>query len=312
MAQAGMGGGTTAGSGMGGESGGSSPGAPEEPVQPIQRAGRYVLEFADIIFECDPALGARVTAFSLDGYNFLTGPEIDADNHGSTFWPSPQSDWGWPPPEQLDRAPFQAAVNGAAIELVGQPSAQLGLRFSKRFSADPAKGAVVLQYSIENTGASSRSVAPWEVSRVHPNGLTFFPAGQARPGSGSFSPLQTLDAAGATWFAHDPASLSGDGKLFADSSRGWLAHLAGDALFIKSFPDVGAAEQAPGEAEIEIYASRAYVEVEQQGPYAPLASGETASWTVRWYARKLPAGLDASPGSQALLDLVEQTIAGGG
>ena len=64
-------------------------------------------------------------------------------------------------------------------------------------------------------------------------------------------------------------------KLFADGREGWLAHVDGDALLVKTFAVVPRAAQAPGEAQIEIYATPAhtYVEVEVQGAYETIAPG---------------------------------------
>ncbi len=52
-------------------------------VQPRRYSGRYRLEFAQTRFECDPAEGGRITAFGPRGSNFLIGPSVHPDNHGS-------------------------------------------------------------------------------------------------------------------------------------------------------------------------------------------------------------------------------------
>ena len=279
-------------------------------TQTQRDAGRYHLQLGEIHFECDPAEGGRITAFGPRGNNFLIESSVHPENYGSTFWSSPQIDWGWPPPFELDRAPCKATVTNGVIELVGRPCDRLGLCFVKRFAADRESRGMVLQYVIENVGASARRVAPWEVSRVHPGGLTFFPGVQAPAGCGLFPPLQTCLAAGATWFAHNPDRIDGEHKLFGESSRGWIAHLAGDFLFIKAFPAVPAEQQAPGEAGIEIFACAGYVEVEQQGAWVSLAPGESLSWTVRWYVRPLPRGTARIAGSLELIELAERTAAG--
>jgi len=51
-----------------------------------------------------------------------------------------------------------------------------------------------------------------------------------------------------------------------------------------------------------------YVEVENQGPYASLAPGQTVTWRVVWYVRQLPAGLAASLGSTDLIAFVLKTL----
>jgi len=103
---------------------------------------------------------------------------------------------------------------------------------------------------------------------------------------------------------------SADGKAFADGREGWIAHVAGDLLLVKSFPGISAAQAAPGEAEIELYtdAGRSYVEVENQGPYVALAPGATATWPVRWFLRKLDASVAVKPDSAELLATVRGLV----
>ena len=141
-------------------------------------------------------------------------------------------------------------------------------------------------------------MAPWQNSRMPPSGLTFFPseAGSLPPSS-----LIVKPEAGVVWMQHDPAKAK-EGKVFADGAEGWLAHLTGDLLFVKVFPDVPRERQAPEEAEIEIYVhgSGRFVEVEQQGEYGEISPGAHSTWTVRWLLRQLPDTVARVPGQQLL------------
>jgi Domain of unknown function (DUF4380) len=268
-------------------------------VHPTVRDGVYALALDDVVFEADPRAGGRVTALRAFGRNLLTGPEVDAGNYGSTFWTSPQSDWGWPPVIEIDHAPYSAAVDGKAIVMRSGVSAALGVAVEKRFSADRRAGAFYLEYRLLNRGPGATRLAPWEITRVAPGGLTFYPTG-----IGTFPPtnLAVHEAGGLTWFAYDSSILTGHQKLFADGREGWIAHLDGDLLFVKSYEPVPRGAQAPGEAQIEIYASpsHTYIEVEQQGAYAVIASGEALVWRVEWRVRRVPAGVARGPGSDAL------------
>src|SRR5690606_29442140 len=82
----------------------------------------------------DPTAGARIAGFFVGNTNLLTGPEVDPSNYGSTFWTSPQSDWNWPPPPEVDNQPY-AVLEGEDDVLVccGAPCTQLGLLVTKRF-----------------------------------------------------------------------------------------------------------------------------------------------------------------------------------
>jgi len=278
------------------------------PITPELREGRHVLAWDDVSFEVEARTGGRVTALRLGGRNLLTGPEIDAGNFGSTFWTSPQSAWGWPPVPEVDHHEYRAAIEDSAIVMRSAPSASLGVEIEKRFAADRARGAVLFEYRIHNLGALPIQTAPWQITRVGPGGLTFYPSGE-----GAFPPsnLGVQDALGATWYDYDRASITEHQKHFADGREGWLAHVDGNALLVKTFPAVPRAAHAPGEAQIEIYASPAhtYVEVEAQGAYETVEPGGALTWQVVWLARRLPEILPISVGSEALLAHVRALVA---
>ena len=63
--------------------------------------------------------------------------------------------------------------------------------------------------------------------------------------------------------------------------------------------------QAPGEAEIEVYANPRYVELEAQGPYATIAPAASVSWTVVWLVREVPRGVRVETGSADLVACAE-------
>jgi hypothetical protein len=279
-------------------------------VVPAANGSVYTFQFGDTLFAVDAKLGGRIVTFALSGHNILTGPAVDPANFGSTFWPSPQSDWGWPPPTEIDSAPYAASLDGAVLSLSGATAAGLGLALAKRFSADSQAGAVTVAYTITNRG-QARQVAPWEITRVAAGGLTFFPMGEGGPRKGPQDLLNTTIVNGVAWFAYDAAAITADQKLFADGQEGWIAHVDGDLLLVKSFANTKPSQAAPGEAEIEIYANGAhsYVEVENQGAYVNLAPGAATGWTVRWILRKLDlAATPARVGSAALLALVRSLV----
>ncbi|HEV8245450.1 MAG TPA: DUF4380 domain-containing protein, partial [Polyangiaceae bacterium] len=227
------------------------------------------------------------------------------------FWPSPQSVWNWPPPAELDHGPYSGSLSGTSVTLVGATNAALGLSVTKKFTPDLIKLGITIEYTITNRGRATTSVAPWEITRVFPAGLTFYPTGGAPYPCGGMALPATSDFGGATWLEYDPASFSGIQKLFADGSGGYLAHATGQVLLVKAFQDTPADRSAPGEGEIEIFldGQKRYIEVEQQGPYTALEPGQSLSWTVRWYLRKIPAGVALTAGSAELLSLAAAAAA---
>jgi hypothetical protein len=269
-----------------------------------------VLEFGTTLFEVDPQQGARITRFSLNGQNVIAGADVTgmSINWGSTFWPSPQSVWSWPPITSIDSEAYTAALEGNTIVLTSPPPASTGPRVSvvKRFSANLSAGAIELQFTLKNEEATAKSWAPWQVTRVAPNGLTFFATGVAPV----YNKLTVTNSGGITWFKQPegiptPLPTSPDQpKLIADAGEPWLAYATGKVVFIKTFPAVTPAEFAPAEGEVEIYAVPAYEEIEPQGAYVLMQPGATQSWTVRWYLRDVPAGATVSAGDAALVSFV--------
>ncbi|HMF40132.1 MAG TPA: DUF4380 domain-containing protein [Polyangia bacterium] len=278
-----------------------------QPVRPTIEGGRHVLAWNDLRLEVDAETGGRVTALRFRGRNLLSEPAADAANYGSTFWPSPQSAWGWPPPAEIDHAPTRFVIDPVAIELRGATSPKLGVSVDRRITADAGRGAVTFDFTIHNRGDAPVQLAPWQITRVPPGGLSLFPTG-----TGSFPPsnLAVREALGVTWYAYDAAAVTDHQKLFADGREGWLAHVNGDALLVKTFAAVPRAAQAPGEAQIELYATPAhtYVEVEVQGACETIAPGGSLPWRVVWLVRPLPPELPRTAGSASLLDFIRGVV----
>lgn len=282
----------------------------EQP--PSLEDGTYVFRAGDLEFAVDPAVGGRVVRFSLGGTNILTGPEVVAGGtdtlpnmYGSTFWTSPQSDWNWPPETAIDSDAHVARVEGNVLSLSSEPGATTGYAVQKRFWADRERQEITLEYSLENRSAT-RPAAPWEISRVPKEGLVFF-AAESAPLTKSSLPYQFTS--GITWIDIAQAP-SKDSKLFQDGSEGWLAYAYRDLVFIKLFEDVSAADQAAGEAEIEVFVNGTmeYVEIEQQGRYAMVPAGGSSAWRVTWLLRRRPSELPASAGNMELVNWVRDIV----
>jgi len=265
-----------------------------------QGRARFVWRHGPLAFAVDADKGARLVEASAEGHNLLTGPEVNAQNYGSTVWTTPQALWEWPPPPELDEEPYAATIEDDRLVCRGRRSARLGVSFTKVFGVRRDTGALVMSTTVHNHARVPTKLGLWEVSRVRIGGLTFFPAGE-----GIYEPskLPVLEKDGFVWFVYDAAAIFEHQKLFADGSEGWLGHLDERTLLVKTFPKIPRASQAPGEAEIELYADpgHTYVEVEQQGAYGLLAPHATLSWEVIWRLGTLPAEAHGAPGDAALL-----------
>ncbi|WP_053979255.1 hypothetical protein [Marinagarivorans algicola] len=232
----------------------------------------------------DPAFGARIIAFSVNGKNCLTttGPQV-----GSTFWPSPQDFWGWPPPSVLDSQPYQVSSADDTWVFTSEPCPLTQIVLTKMIT--PAIQGFSIEYRMYNPIDNAQTVtfAPWEITRIA-GGLTFYQAASTPLVQSNLS----IEVQGDSfWHHYAPAGLEQNLKLFANNSEGWLANMCNGLLLKKSFPQIAEASVAPGEAEIEIYAhgdpANPYIEIEQQGAYGAIAPGQSTAWAVLWQLKEI-------------------------
>lgn len=270
---------------------------------------RFRLAAGSVALTIDASVGARVVEFSLSGQNVLTPSSVHPETYGSTFWTSPQSAWDWPPPAEIDTDPYRPTVHDDRVVFEGAPSRALGVAVTKSFLVTD-EGVVVIEYTVTNRASTGTSLAPWEVTRVAHEGVTFFPCSARIEPPGARRPPESMPIGGLLWILHERPAPE-DQKLYASGSKGWLAHATAGFLFVKTFPEVASGAAAPGEAEVEIFVNRSprYVELEQQGAFAALAPGASVSWTVEWRLVPLPADAAPLPGDAALVRAVERTLA---
>jgi hypothetical protein len=210
---------------------------------------------------------------------------------------------------ELDNKPYTVFTKRNEIKIVSQPSPSFGYTFIKEISANKKNGSFTIKYTITNLTDTVKKVAPWEVTRVYPDGLAFYTKGTGERW-GNMANLAE-DKNGITWFAHQRDKISADNnKIFSDGSEGWIAQVNDNILFVKKFRDMPAERAAPSEAEVEIYTNKdkSYVEVEVQGAYEELQPRASLTWEVIWFIRKLPARINPVPGNTALVDYVRELV----
>jgi len=269
----------------------------------VDSAGNWSFNFGRYRFVVAAKHGARIIEFSLDGVNL-----IDATG-GSTFWPSPQQAYPWPPPAQIDTAAYAAESDATSLTLISDVATTIGLSARKRFWVNASSGVVSIEYQLINESPSSASWAPWEVTRVRAGGYTFAPKG---PGTRAITqdsfqnplPLSLLPpapaASGIQWLNYPSLKLTQDNYIVEfDGAEGWLAHANRfgtkllPVLFVKSFSDAPDASLPTNQAEIQLWTSGTanpkLIEVEEQGAQQTLLPGESLSWTVHWSACELPS-----------------------
>lgn len=305
----------------------SGPGTEPAAVEWAKSGSTWSIALGETHFEVDASTAGRVTGYSLGGTQVIVpesavASDSDNDNHyGSTFTLAPQADSGWPPPEHLDRDRFEASAEGAVLTLIGEPGpvGTATIQLTKVFTADPTDHSITIDYQITNAGASSATWAPWQVTRVPRNGITFFPTGTGSCSGTCPTELTIAKAGGFSFWEYDASDVGagspgggnawGD-KWVGDGANGWLAHAHDGVVLLFQFPDVAAAQFPPGDGDIAIYASAQapYVEIEPEGAYAPIAAGATLSWKVKWSLHAIPDDVPEEP-SEALGQFVSGLVA---
>ncbi len=281
-----------------------------QPVTPQEQEGKYYFQVANIYFEVDPSFGARITSFKIDDEEILHQSTYAGDAMwGSTLWQSPQSEWNWPPSEELDSDPYFGGIVGNQVILRSAVDETYShLVFKKTFSANASDTSVTIVYTMINKGAADHSYSAWEVSRVPSGGISFFPMGEGDI-EGPFA-IQAELIGDVMWYEHENSDPSNQ-KFFCDGAEGWSAHVNDDLnVFVKKWDDVPASANAPGEKEIELYhsAPTGYLELENQSAYMNIAVDDSVDWTMTWYLRHLPSGNDAQTGNSALVEYIRSIM----
>jgi hypothetical protein len=279
-----------------------------------EKDGTYSIAVQGQVMKMDPAKGGRITALLFNGNDFLTDSTINDFNWGSTFWPSPQSDWNWPPPAEIDNKPYRVMISGNTIRMTSLQDPKTGIVVEKEISGNINNQSFTVKYSMINHSGNVRKVAPWEITRVKTNGIAFFPTGKDQARGGLLP--STMVQNGIFWYVYqkDKLPVKGDRQIYADGSEGWLAQLNDDMILIKKFPDISLDETAPKEGEVELFASEVspsnpgYVEIEHQGVYKTLQPGDTLTWETSWFLRKLPPAVSKQPGNSELPEFVRKIV----
>lgn len=259
------------------------------------------LKAGPLSMSLDPLLGGRIASFRHEGQEILQ-TKRDANNFawGSTIWPSPQSDWNWPPPAVFDSEPYsvsQSKNDTTKVVLISGIQRETGLQVIKtiRLAIDEGRGPLAtLRYRIYNRGNTPQKVAIWENTRVPWGGYVSFPSGgETRFSKDHPVQLTELPDQQLTQIGFD-AQQPDEQKIFYTPLRpagdrprlSHTYHYQG-LVFEKSwrYPGVIAPEQAP--IEIYLAPSKGFAELELQGNYVTVPKGGHLEFTVFW--RLFPA-----------------------
>jgi hypothetical protein len=257
----------------------------------------------------DGNAGSRVISLKSGDEEILGSNTLNARMYGSTLWLSPQGKWRQ---GILDAGPYSLNFfTNDKLSLQSEPDTLNKFAFSKEFHCSDHDTSFIIKYCITNLSEEIQETAAWEVTRVPAGGLALFPKRSEKdiPFALRVPLLTVRDSLGIIWYPYDSSILSAQ-KIFMEGGEGWLAYIKNSMLFIKKFPEIAKEKIAPGESNVEIYVNkeRTYIELENQGEYKKLMPGESLHYEVKWYARKLPGGIRAEMGNEALIKYIRKII----
>lgn len=281
-------------------------------IQTIKDHNVLSLQCVNTVIVIDEEKGSRIVSFKLDENELLGTASLNPVYFGSTLWLSPQGKW--PGQGILDDSRYTVEVfNGTDLRLKSQNDSLRGFSFMKHFHVNKADTSVVIKYTITNISKDMQQVAPWEVTRVPTGGLAFCPKNSRSDipvaNLAGYPLPEIIDTIGTIWCPYDSSPDSAQ-KLFLDGGEGWIAYVRQRMLFIKNFPVTRSDMAAPKEKGVEIYINKegTYLELENQGIYQKLTTGESLFYEVKWFARRLPANINAEVGNRDLLNYVRSIV----
>ncbi|MGN6248564.1 MAG: DUF4380 domain-containing protein [Ginsengibacter sp.] len=286
--------------------------AQKQVLAPIKTKGNYfTIKAGKSTIQIDPQKGGRIRTLTYNGVNFLTDSTIHSNYYGSILWISPEDKWG--EPEKIDRKPYSVSLHKNYLVLTSPYDSKAGLVVKKFFSGDRTRDCFNIKYTVFNKSDTTQNLAPWEVTRVHINGIALFPMGEGNLRGGLLSSMSIKDKI--AWFVYDTSKVprTGNRQIYSDGHEGWIAEINGNWLLVQQSEDVPIENTAPNEGEMELYASpvkdgTGYVEIEHQGKYVSLLPGKSVTWNVNWYLRKIPRSIRPKAGSADLLAYIRDLI----
>lgn len=292
----------------------------------------YTLKNNVVTLAIVPKLGGRVMQYDIGTnpfifiYNSQQMPTTGNDLVGGfRVLPSPQSDFTWPSPPNLDFNPYTCTVRAndidssvISLESLVENSTDTkyqkhkGLQFKRLITLYKASSRVKVEMTMLNKGTQSMTHGIWDITQTacanSTNCWVYFKRNPTSTLGGGKGYVHYASAPGGVsqWF---PNAAEGNvmgvqfqkvvGKIGADCKAGWICFndRATGYAYAKTFtyqdgknyPDSGASVQ------VYTYADYNLVEVEVLGPLVTLAPGDSTKMVENWYAaRSLGPVLDVN------------------
>jgi len=192
------------------------------------------------------------------------------------------------------------------LVVTGPVQRAVGVRKTVELTIDAEAPRVVVTGRIANVGTTPITLAPWSLAALRPGGRAFLPFDVGRPEAfddvrrlvlwsytriadpryrfgDTLVALEHADvAAGPEPTSVAPGRTSDESKIGVDAVAGWAAYLWNETLYVTR----ARMEEGPrpdGGATLELYSSRAFVELEHLGPLRELIPGAEAILVTEWW-----------------------------
>ncbi|MBM3499382.1 MAG: DUF4380 domain-containing protein [Armatimonadetes bacterium] len=233
------------------------------------------------------------------------------------MWPAPQSEWGGPGDpvgSALDGGKWTGAIVQASgqvgeIELTSPPDPDVtGLQITRRIRLFAGGTRVEVAETLSNVSDRDIRWSVWDVTQV-PGSLSsnspadkesriYFPLNPSSKMPDGYVKLIDDSAGDGQWEVLKDADLmrvsylGQTGKIGADSTAGWIAHVdeIHNMAYIKRFEVAKLKDHPDQGSTVEVYTSgdASYMEVEVLSELIPLKPGESYTVTREWFGAATP------------------------
>lgn len=245
----------------------------------------------------DSENGGRIAQLIFKKTPVLFGKDKSTEFYGSVWWPAPQKDWHWPPPEAFDTGPYDVKVNDHSIVAQSKVCKQTGIELTKIYQL-LANNRLSITYTAHNVSTEKKRLGHWEITRLPKGGTLLFPSTDMLHQSNDVpSDLLYVDhfSKRSGYFDDDSGcfdfTVTEQQKNFKDEKQklsaagdGWSSYTKNGVLFIKIFDKIEVSDLPIAHGGVEVYIAEThnYLELEQLSQSLNLCPGERFSWTVHW------------------------------
>jgi hypothetical protein len=207
---------------------------------------------------------------------------------GEKLWPAPQSEWGWPPDEDLDGTEWTTTLTKSGVHMESPISKKTKLQFLLDVSVADVGTEVKLHAFLVNHGPA-HAYAPWHVTQVNNPSEVFLPteSTSALP-TGWHGFGDKLDPKFHTLVRNGLSirrSTQKSYKFGAFSRSGEIKATVGSSVIHVTTKVYPRAKYCDTGSPLEVYTNAGpepFVELEHLGPYDKLETGQGTALDITW------------------------------